>query len=132
MNRGRILHYSLWLAVFLLITMGPAGAWGQMEPEKQTSEPAAEEPTKKEPVPTVPDREKLGYFPGILFPTYYGIAEAAPVTGAMAPYGNPFAFDTLRRGWITHGAGPVLVTPYLEYDGVFRSNIFLGSNSKFP
>ena len=124
MQWGRIPRYSLWLAVTLLIIMGAAGAWGQMTPEKETPEQATGEPGKEEKVPTAPEREKLGYFPGILFPTYYGITGAVPVTGVMAPYGNGYAFDTLRRGWITHGAGPVLVTPYMEYDGLYRSNIF--------
>ena len=130
MKRGRLLHYFVVLAVFLLIIMGPAGAWGQITPEQEAAEQAAkerakaEELAKEEKVPTIPEREQIGYFPGILFPTFYGIAEAVPVTGVLAPYGNGLAFDTLRRGWITHAAGPALVTPYLEYDALYRSNIF--------
>ena len=99
MHRGRLLHYSLVLAVFLLITMGPAGAWGQMAPEQEVAEQAAkerakaEERAKEDQVPTVPESEKIGYFPGILFPTYYGITGAVPVTGV---YGSLWKWICFR------------------------------------
>jgi hypothetical protein len=137
MKGERILHYSLFLAVFLLMIIGPMRAWGQETTENQASEQAAAERAKaeeraktEEKVPTIPEREKPGYFPGLIFPTYYGIAQQVPVTGVMAPYGNGFAFDSLRRGWITHGAGPVMLTPYLEYGGLYRSNIFSSPTNK--
>jgi hypothetical protein len=127
---GGISHYLIFTAI-LLITLGAGKAWGQVSPEQGTLEQAVQEQAKPqeqpkpEKVSPIPEREKPGYFPTILFPTYYGIVQAGPKTGLLAPYGNPYAFDTLRRGWVTHGAGPLLVTPYLEYDGLYRSNIYL-------
>jgi len=53
-----------------------------------------------------------------------------PVTGVLAPYGVPAAYDTLMRGWRSHRLGPVRVYPYLEYDGIYRTNIFQTSTDK--
>jgi hypothetical protein len=128
-KRGIICHYLILTAI-LLITLGSGKAWGQVSPEQGTPEEAVKEQPKPEEVPGVPKREEPGYFPTILFPTYYGIVQAGPVKGVLAPYGNPLAFDNLRRGWVTHGVGPLLVTPYLEYDGLYRSNIYLSPNPK--
>jgi hypothetical protein len=53
-----------------------------------------------------------------------------PITGVLAPYGYPAAYDTLLRGWRHHRVGPVLATPYLEYNAIYRSNIFQTTTDK--
>jgi hypothetical protein len=66
-------------------------------------------------------------------PTYaYNVTnfEPGPVIGVMAPYGYSGAYDTLIRGWHAHALGPVLVSPFLEYDEIFRTNIYQTSTDK--
>ena len=47
-----------------------------------------------------------------------------PVTGGLAPYGNTAAQESLLRGWNMHKLGVFTVAPFLEYDGIYRSNVF--------
>jgi polysaccharide biosynthesis protein VpsM len=83
----------------------------------------------EEPPPAFP--EEPGYFPGLLTPSPYGaLGEVGPITGVLAPYGYPAAYDTLLLGWRHHRVGPVLVTPYLEYNAIYRSNIFQTATDK--
>jgi len=56
--------------------------------------------------------------------------EVGPMTGILAPYGNPLAMDTLLRGWQSHRLGPVRISPFLEYDALYRTNIFQTSTDK--
>jgi len=139
MKRGKSIYLAWVWVIALLLVLGSAGAWGQTaKGPTAPGEAAAEEATeelkperlKPEEVLPVPERERPGYFPTILAPTFYSIMQAGPVTGVAAPYGNAFATDTLRRGWISHGLGPVTVTPSLELDEIYRSNIFLSPTGK--
>ena len=52
------------------------------------------------------------------------------MTGSLAPYGYGGAEDTLQRGWDSHKLGPVRVSPYLEYDALYRTNVFQTYNNK--
>jgi len=109
----------LTLGVFLLsVAGGPAR--GQVAKEPTVPEPAPEikEPAKERPV------EPPGYFPGLLPPSTIGTIEAGPVSGLLAPYGNPAAYDNLLRGWRSHQAGKMTLVPFLEVAGQYRSNIF--------
>jgi hypothetical protein len=56
--------------------------------------------------------------------------EVGPSYGTFAPYGYGAAFDTLGRGWQRHKIGPVVVSPFFEYDALYRSNIFQSSFDK--
>jgi len=47
-----------------------------------------------------------------------------PLTGRLAPYGKSAAEDTLLRGWQTHRLGALSVSPYLEYNALYRTNVF--------
>jgi hypothetical protein len=54
------------------------------------------------------------------------------MTGTLAPYGYGGAQDTLIRGWKTHRLGPVRVSPFFEYNAVYRTNVFQTYNNKKP
>ena len=121
--------------MFMVLLIGTA--FGQEKEKAATlSSTAAEEAEKvalpeeeEEKPPLLP--EEPGYFPGLLPPSPYGtLSEVGPITGVMAPYGYPAAYDTLLRGWKAHRLGPVIVAPYFEYDGIYRSNIYQTSNNK--
>jgi len=95
-------------------------------------QPPAEEAAPEQKPPEKP-QEFLppSYYPGIVpYAPYTTTFAPSPSTGMLAPYGYGPAEDTLGRGWETHPLGPVLVTPYFEYDGIYRSNVFESYNDK--
>ncbi|MBW1992498.1 MAG: outer membrane beta-barrel protein [Deltaproteobacteria bacterium] len=100
-----------------------------MEEAASGEEEAEAPPRKPERPPEMPLMEP-GFFPGLLPPTPYATLEVGPATGMLAPYGYPAAYDTLIRGWRYHRLGPVIVSPYLEYNGIYRSNIYQTSTDK--
>ncbi|MBU4232770.1 MAG: outer membrane beta-barrel protein [Desulfobacterales bacterium] len=53
-----------------------------------------------------------------------------PSTGMLAPYGYGGAEDTLIRGWQSHKLGPFRVSPYFEYDTLYRTNVFQTYSNK--
>ncbi len=77
----------------------------------------------KEPAPQKPV-EPPGYFPGLIPPTTLGTIEEGPASGLLAPYGNTNAYDSLARGWRTRQFRKFTVAPFMELDGIYRSNIF--------
>lgn len=104
-------------------------------PEPVRSEEPKEPDTTKIPVemkeaPRERPVEPPGYFPGLIAPTTIGTIEAGPVSGLISPYGNMAAYDTLLRGWRSRRIGKVILTPYLEFGGLYRSNIFLTPTDK--
>lgn len=122
--RGAIFRF--WLAGIFLLG-GAALAPGQtMPPQAVVAEP--EEKPRELPPPRPP--LEPGYFPGIAPPSSQTTWDQGPVTGVMAPYGNPAAYDTLLRGWTSRRVGPFLVSPYLEYNGIYDSNIFQTATDK--
>ncbi|MBW1918312.1 MAG: outer membrane beta-barrel protein [Deltaproteobacteria bacterium] len=56
--------------------------------------------------------------------------QVGPATGTLAPYGYAWAEDTLSRGWTFHRLGPFRVSPFLAYNGIYRSNIYQTSTDK--
>lgn len=109
----------LALGIFFL-AVGPGLAKEKAAKEAVVPEPPVE---VKEPPPERP-AEPPGYFPGLLPPTTIGTIEEGPVSGLLAPYGNPAAYDSLLRGWRSRRLGKATVTPFLELGGMYRSNIF--------
>lgn len=65
----------------------------------------------------------LPYFP-------YSRVQPGSLTGILAPYGSAYAQDTLRRGWQMHRLGPLEVSPSLEYDAMYRTNVFETATDK--
>jgi hypothetical protein len=136
-HRHKWLLWVLSLLLFKLLLSG--NVWGQAAPVKPETAPAEEEAVEKPPVkppPKPPSEappeltpEKPGYFPGIAA-TPETTLEVGPITGIMAPFGNPLAMDTLIRGWHTHRLGPLGLSTYLEYDALYRTNIFQTSTEK--
>jgi hypothetical protein len=116
------------LVAILVLLLSPGLLWGQErwgEEAFPTEAPAeAKEALPKKPV-TPP-----GYFPGIPSSTPYGSMESGPSAGALAPYGNPATYDNLKRGWHSLHIGNVIITPYFESDGLYRSNIYLTPSHK--
>jgi hypothetical protein len=120
---------GIWnfVAVCLMV-LTVLGSQGVRAAEPQPEQPAPPQ-TEEEAVPEKKPPEK----PPELLPTYLSLPPYAPYTttfapgptiGLLAPYGYGAADDTLVRGWQSHSLGPVRVSPYLEYEGIFRTNVF--------
>jgi hypothetical protein len=128
---------SWWKAILeggvgflVLVLWCNIAAWAQVAPApvEEAAEKEARPEEVAKPPPLLP--EEPGYIPGILPPYPYATLKAGPTTGVLAPYGYAPAYDTLLRGWRAHRVGPVLVSPYLEYNGIYRSNIYQTSTDK--
>jgi hypothetical protein len=103
----------------------------QSQSENLVQPPVEEAAPEQKPPEKPPEFLPPSYYPGIVpYAPYTTTFAPSPSTGMLAPYGYGAAEDTLARGWITHPLGPVLVTPYLEYDGIFRTNVFETYNDK--
>jgi hypothetical protein len=117
-------RWDVWktgIALLLGMAILSSGvAWGEgPQPEGALTpeeEGVAERPPEKPPVKPP--------YPEILPPVPPTTFEVGPTTGILAPYGNPAAEDTLRRGWRSHSLGMVRFSPYLEYDALYRTNIY--------
>jgi hypothetical protein len=125
--------WGITLTVSVLVLTGPA--WGQAPPPRQEEVTAEEEappaPPKEEAEKLPPGApEKPGVFPAAAAPAATTTFEAGPVYGIVAPYGNPAAMDTLVRGWQVHSLAGVRFSPYLEYNGIYRSNIYGTANDR--
>jgi hypothetical protein len=85
--------------------------------------PPPEKPPEKP--PEVPSLIPSGvsYLTGLTF-------QPAPSLGTLAPYGYGAAENTLIRGLVRHPLGPIGVFPSLEYDGMYRTNVFSSYNHK--
>ncbi len=116
------------LVAIVALLFSPGLLWGQESLGQETT--PAEKPAEKKEAPPEKPKEPPGYFPGIPSSTPYGALELGPTSGALAPYGNPAAYDTLQRGWHSLKLKGVSLTPYFEADGVYRSNIYLTPNNK--
>ena len=96
--------------------------WGA-EPPPASPPPEVQEEAAPEEKPEKPPVEPK-YLPGIPAPRPSSTLEVGPVTGSLAPYGYSFGYDSLSRGGIPHRLGPVRAYPYLEFDEVYRTNVF--------
>lgn len=130
MGRNWISTWILAMLVTMSLTLGPGLAWGEEPPAGEKTEEEVKKP--EVPLPGLPKKpsEQPGFFPTAGPATPYGSADLStgvlgPATGLLAPYGNAAAYDTLSRGWIPHKVGPVTIYPFLEYDAMYRSNVFL-------
>lgn len=112
----------------LLLSVGAGPVWGEAPQQSGTTTEIPAE--MKEPPPTKPVEPPPGYAPSIPAATPYGTLELGPSSGYLAPYGNPTAYDSLLRGWRSHRLGKALVTPFLEADGLYNSNIYLTPTNK--
>ena len=117
------------LGIFLLLSSGVATA--AESPAGGLAAEAVEEETPQKPPEKPPEPPRL--LPtGVLYTPYipYNTLMAGPSTGLSAPYGNAAAMDSLARGWQTHRLGALRVTPFLEYDEIYCSNLFATPNNK--
>lgn len=131
------LIFLVALSIALLLAWGPPGAFGQTTPAQTPDEEAADKDEAAEKAPPPAPREMPGFFPRGLPPSPVTSLEMSsittalgPATGVLAPYGNAAAYDTLTRGWNLHKAGPFNLAPFLEYDGIYRSNVFSTPTNK--
>ena len=122
--------YRSKMAVVTLIILCGLLGWGRAWGEEDQSEPSFSAPEVKEEKLPEKVQPPVGYTPGISAPDLYGTLGLGPVTGILAPYGNPMAYDSLQRGWRSHRIGKLILTPYLAVEGLYRSNIFLTSTDK--
>lgn len=118
-----------WLVIItMLAILGVGGAWAQEAAPSAPEAEVKEAPPPKKPevaLPMPPD-----FVPGIITTTAYTTLELGPTTGILAPYGYAGGMDTLARGWRLHRLGPVGVSPFLEYTGTVRTNVFQTSSNK--
>jgi hypothetical protein len=128
---SRMLLIALLFTMMAVLVSGPSPGWGQTTPAEISEEggEVKEKPVEKVP-PPIP-AEAPGYFPKGLGTSPANTLELSaittalgPTTGALAPYGNPAAYDTLIRGWKTRKLGPFKVTPFLQPNVGYRSNVF--------
>lgn len=131
---GKLVATMWGIACFglLIVTFMFAGtAWAQQAapaPEQPKVKVKAE-PEEERPKEEIKPSQEPGYFPSIVPYDRKLTLEVGPVSGILAPYGNPAALDTLRLGKPIK-AGPLRVAPYLETDIGYRSNLFQTSNDK--
>jgi|GEM_PF-438617 len=137
-------HYCRWgtlkftgICVVMLMVWCSAGvAATAPQSENLVQPPAQEEAAPQQKPPETPQGLLPSYYQGIVpYAPFNGpftttFAPGAPLTGFLAPYGYGVVDDTLMRGWERYPLGPVLVTPYLEYDGIYRTNVFQTYNDK--
>ena len=115
---GKMAVLAVWFLFLVAAVAGPARGEKPQEPNVPETPQEVKPPAPERPV------EPPGYFPGIIPPSTIGTTEEGPVSGLLAPYGNTAAYDTLLRGWNSRKIGQVTLSPYLELDGMYRSNIF--------
>jgi len=126
MNRGM---WNLGLASLVILALLYGGAVKGAEVPKGGPTPQVEEEAVPEKPLEKPPEVPIA-FPELAPARPYTTFDVGPITGMLAPYGNPWAMDALARGWVSHRLGPLRVSPFLEYDGVYRSNIFQTSTDK--
>ena len=129
--RGAICK-SLGICLVILLVLGSKGVKAaEPQPEKPAIPQAEEEVIQEKKPPEKPPELLPQYVPGVVpFAPSTTTLEAGPSTGILAPYGYGATEDTLLRGWQSHRLGAVGVSPYLEYDSLFRSNVFQTYNDK--
>jgi len=119
---------AVLVMALVLLMLGVGQLQGQEGPEMDI--PPPQKPVEKEEKPPEAPRPPVGTLPTIANPDLYGTLGLGPTGGALAPYGNSAAYDSLARGWASHRLGKLTLYPYFALDGVYRSNIFLTPNDK--
>lgn len=122
------------LAILALLYSGlviaaeaPAEKKGPAQVEEKV--PEEEIPKKPEKPPEKPP-ELRKLLPSLIPPAPTTTFEVGPSLGILAPYGYDAAASSLSLGWKRHRLGPVVVSPFFEYDAVYRSNIYQTSFDK--
>ncbi len=129
--RWGMLKYAVICLVMLMVWCSEGVAATEPQPESLVQSPAAEEAAPEQKTPEKPPELLPKNYPGIGPESPYTTTfEAGPSTGLLAPYGYGAAEDTLLRGWERYRLGPVGVSPYLEYDGMYRTNVFQSYSDK--
>jgi len=129
--RWGMLKFTGICVVMLMVWCSAAVAATEPQSANVVQPPAEEAAPEQKPPEKPPEFLPPSYYPGIVpYAPYTTTFAPSPSTGLLAPYGYGPAEDTLGRGWETHPLGPVLVTPYFEYDGIYRSNVFESYNDK--
>jgi hypothetical protein len=129
------------VCLLVLTVLGSQGVRAaEPQPEQPAPPQAKEEAVPEEKPPEKPPELVPGYIPGGIpsapyigweYAPYYSTTfHPGPTIGILAPYGYGATDDTLIRGWQSHSLGPVRVSPYLEYDGLFRTNVFQTTTDK--
>jgi hypothetical protein len=115
------------ICLVILIVLFSAGVKAaEPQPVKPEIPQAEDETTAEKKPPEKPLELIPEYGPGGTPYADYGSTNfgAGPLSGPLAPYGNSAAEDTLLRGWQTHRLGALRFSPYLEYDALYRTNVF--------
>jgi hypothetical protein len=116
----------------MLTLLNSGLVWGQGPPsgtapseaqEGAVPEKPKEKPEEKPPLELVIPTKPLAPPPTTTF-------EVGPATGILAPYSYAPGTDILDRGWQSHKVGILRVFPYLDYTGVYRTNIFQTTTNK--
>lgn len=103
-------------------------SWGQ-EATPTPVQPKVKVAAEEERPPELKPSQEPGYFPSIVPSDRKLTLEIGPVSGILAPYGNPAALDTLRLGTPIK-AGPLRVAPYLDTAIGYRSNLLQTQTDK--
>jgi polysaccharide biosynthesis protein VpsM len=131
--RWGMLKFTGICLVMLMVWCSVGVAATAPQSENLVQPPAEEEAAPEQKPPEQPPALLPSYYPGIVPSTLAGYnLTFAPtvITGFVAPYGYGAVDDTLMRGWELYRLGPVVATPYLEYDGIYRTNVFQTYNDK--
>jgi len=130
--RPRMRQFAGICLVILIVLFSAAVKAAEPQPVKPEIPQAEDETTPEKKLPEKPLDLIPQYGPGGTPYADYGSTNfgPGPLTGPLAPYGRSAAEDSLLRGWQTHRLGALRVTPYLEYDALYRTNVFQTSNNK--
>jgi len=121
----------------ILIVLYSGAVWAAEPPAEKPalSQSQAEEEALAQEKPLEKPPEALPqYTPGVTpfaaYAPYTTTSGPGPATGSLAPYGYGGAEDTLQRGWVSHKLGALRISPYFEYDALFRTNVFQTYDNK--
>lgn len=117
--------------VLLLALLNTGVVWGQPAPPgtppAEAQEGAVPEKPKEKPEEKPPEELVIPKLPA---PPPTTTFEVGPATGILAPYSYGPGTDILNRGWQSHKLGILRVSPYLDYNGAYRTNIFQTTANK--
>ncbi|MBU4447316.1 MAG: outer membrane beta-barrel protein, partial [Proteobacteria bacterium] len=126
---------GIFLVILIVLYAGAVWA-AEPQPEKpalpqaQAEEEAIAQEKPLEKPPEVLPKFVPGVTPFAPYAPYNLTFGPGPSTGMLAPYGYGGAEDTLIRGWQSHKLGPFRVSPYFEYDTLYRTNVFQTYSNK--
>jgi hypothetical protein len=121
--------------VLMVLIYGGVVRGAEIQKETPATQVQEEEVPEKKPPEKKPLEKPPSLLPAylssmMLYAPYYTTFEPGPSIGVQAPYTYSGAEDTLIRGWNYHKLGPVRFSPYLSYDGLYRTNVFQSYTDK--